>query len=720
MKPVASYADLSGFAESKANSHTLTLVVEGMRCAACAWQIESELNRLDQVQARVNLSTNRLVLQWQGSVDEGNALVAKAAALGFNFMPFEGDGRTQEDKKEEKYLLKCIAVAAFASGNIMLFSFALWTTSQAEMGIATRDLMQWASAIIALPAIIYSGRPYFYSAFNALSHLRTNMDVPISMAVLLATSMSLLETIRQGEYVYFDSSTMLLTLLLVGRYLDKKARGKARAAAQDMLAMLQGTATIVEKDTLRILPIRDLRPDMELLVAAGERIAADGIIITGVSEVDPSLITGETIPIAAKANDTLFAGMVNISAPLTLRVVAASQDSLLADIVKLMENSEQGQAKYVRVADKVAGYYTPVVHLLALVSFIGWLCAGLVWQQALMIATTVLIITCPCALGLAVPVVQVVASGRLFRQGMMLKSGDALERLATINTIVFDKTGTLTLGKPMLANEPSIARTHLQLAASLAAKSQHPLARALSESWKKDILPLEVIEEPGHGLRSFYAGKALRLGSRSWCGDTYAAPDDALEMWLNREGEAPIRFIFKDSLRLDAKETVEKLQKKYTVILLSGDRESVACSIANALGIKDYAAGVTPAGKSERITQLIAQGHKVLMVGDGLNDAPSLAAATVSMSPSSAIDITQNAADIVFQGEKLAPIVTAITIAVASQKLVKQNFALSFFYNILSIPLAVTGQVTPLMAALAMSASSLMVILNALRLNKTR
>jgi Cu2+-exporting ATPase len=712
-------ADVSHFVDHdvKDGSNRLYLMVDGMRCASCAWAIESALNSENNVNARINLSTKRLVVTWKGAAEKGNALVAKVTALGYRFTPFDAGAQKSAEASEEKFLLKCIAVSGFASGNIMLFSLALWFSSHDGMDVATRDMMHWVSGLIALPAIIYSGIPYYISAWNALRRGHTNMDVPISLAVILATAMSILETFRHGDYVYFDSATMLLFFLLIGRYLDKKARGQARAAAQDLLAMMQGFATIREGQTTRSIPIRDVMAGMQLVVAAGEKIAADGEVTSGISDVDTSLITGETIPQPVQTGTKLFSGTVNITAPIEVKVSAASEHSLLADIIRLMENAEQGQANYVRLADRVAHYYTPVVHILALAAFLGWLAAGMAWQPALMIATTVLIITCPCALGLAVPAVQVLASSRLFRQGMLLKSGDALERLAAIDTVVFDKTGTLTLGRPQLANRESISDHDLQLAASLAAHSRHPLSQAVAKAWQGNILPMAITEEPGKGLSATYEGETIQLGRRSWCGDDDAASDATLELWLAAEGSPPVRFTFTDMLRVDAKDVVAKLQQKgLHIVLLSGDRMEVVQSVAQTLGISDFAAAVTPIEKSARIKALSEQGRRVLMVGDGLNDAPSLASAYVSISPSSAIDITQNAADIVFQGEKLRAITEAYFIACASTKLVKQNFVLSIAYNIIAVPAAVLGYVTPLIAAVAMSSSSLIVVANAMRL----
>lgn len=715
--------DVTSYVETDAkdDSRRLYLIVDGMRCASCAWNIESALNAEPDVSARVNLSTKRLALRWKGDPARGNALLERAASLGFRFTPFDTTRQNNAEASEETFLLKCIAVSGFVTGNLMAFSLALWFSTQGSMGVGTRDLMHWVSALVGLPAVLYAGIPYYLSAYNALKHGRANMDVPITLAVLLATGMSLLETFRHGEYVYFDSSVMLLFFLLIGRYLDRKTRARARSTAQDLLAMMQGSATIREGSRLRVLPIREVTPGMRLLVAAGEKIAADGIIFAGSSDIDTGLITGETVPRRAEPGDRLFAGMINMSAPIDIDVSAASEHSLLSDIVRLMEKAEQGQATYVRLADRVARWYTPVVHILAASTFAGWLLAGLAWQKALLIATTVLIITCPCALGLAVPAVQVLASSRLFRRGMLLKSGDALERLAAIDTVVFDKTGTLTFGTPALANGGDIGERELQLAASMAAGSKHPLSRAVTAAWSGDLLPLAVQEQPGDGLCAAYEGQVLRLGRRGWCGGDSTDVDASLELWLAVEGLPPRRFTFEDQLRPDAKEVVQRLKDKgLRLMLLSGDREPVARAVAETLGIEEVAAGVTPLDKAARIQALAAQGRRVLMLGDGLNDAPSLTAAYVSMSPSSAMDITQNAADIVFQGNLLAPVTEAYGVARASIRLVRQNFALSFLYNALAIPLAVMGMVTPLIAAIAMSSSSILVVANAMRLNRVR
>ncbi|NBX74455.1 MAG: cadmium-translocating P-type ATPase [Alphaproteobacteria bacterium] len=692
------------------------LLVDGIRCAKCVFQIENTLNQQPHVNAKLTMSTRRLVVEWQGDAARGNDLAHQLHSMGYATKPFESVLADETDQSHEKFLLRCMTVAGFASGNMMLLSVALWTTTAAEMGEATRALMHWVSALIALPTVLYAGRPFYQSAWAALKNKRTNMDVPISVALVLTSAMSVFEILHHGQHAYFDSVVMLVFLLLIGRYLDQRVRGKARAAAESLLQMLSGTATVISHGVHQLLPIRQLQEGMMLHVAAGEKIAADGVVEEGASQLDASLLTGESHYQDIEAGSAVVGGMINLSAPIVVRVTKATDDSLLAQVVRLMEKAEQGNAHYVRLADKIARYYTPVVHVLALATFLGWVFAGMAWQQALLIAATVLIITCPCALGLAVPVVQVVASTQLFKRGILLKSGDALERLATITKVFFDKTGTLTLGQPALQNRADIPPDRLLLAAAMARHSQHPLSQALHAFDGGAHQKISVTEHQGLGLQAVIDGRIVKLGSRKFCQIT-AEADQKLELWLTQEGAPPQRLIFADHLRPDAAATCYHLTaEKLSPALLSGDRQSVVARTAADVGIDDYAAELTPLHKVEKIEACHRRGEKTLMVGDGLNDAAALTAAFVSMSPATALDITQNAADIVFQGQSLSAVTVALHVARRAQALVKQNFVISLAYNMLAVPLAMAGQVTPLVAAVAMAASSIAVVLNAQRL----
>jgi Cu2+-exporting ATPase len=693
-------------------------MVDGLHCAACVWLIEAALARMPGVTwARVNLSTRRLVIKWRAGEADANELVGRIEAFGYRLVPYDPARLGSGTSAAEKALLRALAVAGFAAANIMLLSISVWAGS--DMGAATRGLMHWISALIAIPAIGYAGRPFFHSALTAMRAGRVNMDVPISLAVILATGMSLWETMNGGTHVYFDSATALLFFLLIGRYLDSRARGQARSTIEHMLALAGRPVAVIGRDgARRSIQPGDARPGMTALVAAGERIGVDGHVAEGVSDVDTGLINGETLPTPVRHGDPVYAGMVNLTAPLRIKVSTAGTGTLLAEIVEMMEAAEQSRASYVRLADRAARLYAPVVHTLALATFVGWVSLTAVgWQTALLHAIAVLIITCPCALALAVPAVQVVACGRLLKRGILLKSGTALERLAQADTAVFDKTGTLTEGRLELVEPSRYNAADLRLAASMAVGSRHPLARALVRATSLVPIADGVREVPGRGLTMSTADGEVRLGSGSFCGVPEGASGRQLEAWLSRPGAPPIRFVFSDRVRSDAATVIRHLRDRgIAPSLLSGDRPQVVSRLARRLGLDDWRAACDPGEKVRHMRNLRRGGRSVLMVGDGLNDAPALAAANVSMSPSSAADISQNAADIVFQGVRLAPVVDAIDVARRAQELVRQNFAFAVLYNSLTIPLAVLGLVTPLVAALAMSTSSLIVVGNALRL----
>lgn len=703
--------------------HHLNLMVDGIHCAACVWLIETLLQRNSAVlQARVNMTTRRLRLSWQGDVSDIEDIIRPVMQLGYRLIPFDPAALEQATTSRNKELLRCLAVAGFAAGNVMLLSVSVWAGYFQGMGGATRDLFHWISALIALPAAAYAGLPFYRSALGAIRNRRVNMDVPISLGVILALGMSLAQTIRGEPHAYFDSAITLLFFLLIGRYLDGHARGQARSAAEHLLSLNARSITVIEPDgTRRLIAPQKATPGMIVLAAAGERIGIDGKVIDGQSDVDTSIITGESIPVLSRPGTTVFAGTTNISAPLRIEVTATGGNTLLSEIVRLMENAEQRRARYVAIADRVAKAYAPVVHTLSLATFIGWwLIGGIGWQDALMNAIAVLIITCPCALALAVPVVQVIATGRLLRAGILVKSATALERLTKITGIIFDKTGTLTTGKPELVGEPQ--QDKLMLAAGMAANSNHPLSRALVRAAGTVTPQPNVTEQAGLGLMMQGPAGPIRLGSRAFCdvAENADVPSDITgpELWLSEPGIAPTRFVFRDTMRSDAPEVIDTLRTRgFEMTLLSGDRESTVRQLAETLGITSWMARMSPTEKANHIQVRADRGNHDLMVGDGINDAPALAAAHASISPATAAEISQNAADIVFQGDRLGAVIEAIDVARKADRLVRQNFALSFAYNVITIPLAVSGFVTPLFAAIAMSSSSLIVIANALRLH---
>ncbi|QWW70821.1 cation-translocating P-type ATPase [Rhizobium sp. WYJ-E13] len=699
----------------------LDLSVPDVHCGACISTIERALSALPYVRkARVNLTSRRVSCVYAEEMDnkavDPTGITTAISATGYRvhlFAPL-----APENDKTKNQLLLAVGVAGFAAANIMLLSVSVWSGADA----ATRDMFHWISAMIAAPALIYSGRFFFRSAWNALKSGRTNMDVPISLAVTLSYAVSLWETMHHGEHAWFDATVSLLFFLLIGRTLDHIMREKARAAINGLARLAPRGALVVAADgSRRYVAIEEIVVGDEIAVAAGDRIPVDGIVASGESDLDLSIVTGESRPVAVNPGTEIHSGAMNLTGSLTVRATKLARNSLLAEIIGLMEAAEGGRARYRRIADRAAALYSPAVHLLALVSFLAWGIIGGDWKQAMLVGVAVLIITCPCALGLAVPVVQVVAAGELFRRGVMVKDGSALERLAEIDAVAFDKTGTLTLGQPRLVRTEADNIGSIAIAAALAQHSRHPLSQSLARHADLAEQFERVVEVAGGGLEAARGDLVYRLGNASFaCGKAETATSDSplSEVVLSANGVALARFFFDDTLRPGAGEAVADLESAgLQTLIFSGDRQSVVDSTARSLGVDRALGALTPKQKVEACEALQEEGRRVLMVGDGINDAPALAAAHVSMAPSSASDIGRQAADLVFFNERLDAVPDAIQIARRSAALIRQNFALAIGYNILAVPIAIAGLATPLIAAVAMSTSSIIVVTNALRLN---
>ena len=698
--------------------HSLTLAVDGLHCGACVWLIETALgHEPNVVQSRVNLTTRRLQLGWTGDGADGGRLVGVVEKLGYRLVPFDAARLAAASDRTGRELIWAMAVAGFAAGNVMLLSIAIWIGENQGMGPAVRDAMHLVSALIALPAIAYAGRPFFRAAWGAVRAGSTNMDVPISVGVILVTMLSLFETLAGAGDAYFDSACTLLFFLLIGRVMDHRARGRARATAEQLLALRHSDVTVITQDgTTEQRAAASVAPGTRILVAMGSRIGVDGVVELGSAPLDTSLVTGESLPVLAAPGTAVFAGTINLGASLTVLCTASGAGTLLAECVRLIEVAESRRGRFVELADRVARRYAPTVHLVALLTFLGWWVFGhATFEHALLTACAVLIITCPCALALAVPAVQVLATQVLFQRGILLKSATALERLAKVDAVVFDKTGTLTVPLPELVADPTRDPADLVAAAQLAAGSRHPLARALLAASGPVVAASAVRELPGRGME---LGET-RLGSSHFVGVVNPSSADGPELWLGRPNRAPIRFQFAEALRPRARETIAALVRmRIATRVLSGDRRASVSAVAGQCGISAWQGECTPVDKFTAIEALRKAGHQVLMVGDGLNDAPSLAAASVSMSPASAAELSQTMADVVFQGSGLDAVSETIIVACRAQAIMRGNIALAIGYNVLMVPLAMAGLVTPWLAAAAMSSSSLLVLGNSWRVRK--
>ncbi|MDX0641560.1 cadmium-translocating P-type ATPase [Sinorhizobium medicae] len=694
------------------------LTLPDVHCAACIAAVERALRKISGVElARVNLSSRRVTINWRGNDDESSDFAAELAKIGYasHLASIEEDGQDPVLSS----LLKALAVAGFSAMNIMILSVSVWSGADP----ATRHAFHLISAALALPAIVYSGRVFYRSAWEALRHGRTNMDVPISVGVLLAFALSVYDTLHNAAYAYFDASTSLLFVLLAGRTLDHLMRGRARSAVGALERLAPRGANVIRADgAIDYVPLSEIKPGMHLLVAAGERVPVDGVVVKGASELDCSLVSGESAWKRAEPGSALQAGVMNVGNPLTLLATVSADGSFLAEMTRMMEAAESGRSTYRRIADRAASLYAPVVHGVALLSMFGWFYGTGDLHKSVTIAIAVLIITCPCALGLAVPMVQVVAARRLFERGIMARDGSAFERLNDIDTVLFDKTGTLTLGEMRLVNAGDLQPRLLSLAAAMARVSRHPASTAIALAGAgRHTAPVEfdsLEEVHGCGIEGRAGDAVYRLGRPSWASNaTQVDLETSSATVLSKDGETTAVFAFEESVRPGARELVQTLRSAgVSVRIFSGDRSAAVSSIAGQLEIEAFSAELLPDEKVEAIRALAAKGRKVLMIGDGLNDAPALAAAHVSIAPSSATDVGRSASDFVFLGQSLLAVRDIILTAARADVLIRQNFAMAIAYNVVSVPFAIAGLVTPLAAALAMSLSSIVVVGNALRL----
>lgn len=689
----------------------ILLSLPGIHCAGCIGGVERALASISGVSSsRVNLTSKRVAISLSDDMGdvEPEALVHILAAAGYEALPLDASMlSSQKADATGRALLLKLAVAGFAMMNVMLFSVAVWSGASH----ATQVMFHWLSAVIAVPALIFSAQVFVGSAWTALRVGRLNMDVPISLAIILAACLSVYETAHGRDQVYFDAALSLTFFLLVGRYLDHRTRFAARSASQELSALEVPRAILMVNGARQNVDVSNLQVGDEILVVAGMRIPVDGLVLTGTSDLDRSLLTGESRPISATIGATLASGELNLTAPLTIKVTAIGQNTTLRRMAAMVEVAEATRNRYTALADRAARIYAPAVHLLALVTFIGWMLVSGDAGHAVRVAISVLIITCPCALGLAAPAVITAATGRLFRKGLLIKDGTALERLAEVDSVVFDKTGTLTIGHARLEFDSMDAET-LGVLAALCQSTNHLVSQAITSALPTNIEPVaisDIREVPGCGIEATWQGQTLRLGKADWVG---AQTSPAL-----RIGDQPVITLgFFETLRDGAAETITALNKAgLEPQILSGDSQAATTRLAEKLDGIPAIGDVTPDGKYQAIQKQTDQGRHVLMVGDGLNDTAALTAAYVSISPASALDASRAASDIVILGQSLREIPEAIRVAQSARRRILENFVIAAGYNMVAVPVAVLGYASPLSAAIAMSVSSITVLLNALR-----
>ncbi len=699
------------------------LAVPTIHCAGCINAIEKTLMSTPGVLfARVNLTTRRVRIQWDSTAQQPDLFDAIKQA-GFKAHVTENT-RSDAGNDELQTHIRALAVAGFAAGNVMMLSLSVWSGADEN----TRHLLHLLSAAIAVPALLFSSRIFFASAWRALRVGRTNMDVPICVGIVITVLLSLFDTSTGGEQVYFDAAIMLVFLLLIGRTLETRMRAKAKRTVDD-LARLQPTMAQIESadgQSSVATPVQQVLRDDLIIIDADQRVPVDCTIVSGTSTIDMSLVNGESAPTRVSEGNVLYSGCLNLNGRLRARVVNDVDESFLAQIQRQIDEAETQKGRYQQMADQIVRYYTPFVHIAALLGFLSWMAYSGDWHRAITVGVAVLIITCPCALGLAVPIARVIAAHQLIKQGVLMKEGSALERLALVETVIFDKTGTLTTGQPRLQLAASqFDRQSLSIAQELCQCAEHPYAKAVARyqprlaSATHHTTWQEWAEVPGEGIAARRGSDIYRFGRAAWALNESTEPADTIDgenslSVLCKNTQQLATFAFDDTVRSDARQTIDRLRDQgLSVELLSGDVIGPASSVAAALNITKFQANAKP---SDKLNWVQTHDAQVLMIGDGINDTPSLAAASVSMAPGTGADMTRKMADFVLLNNRLMAIPDAIAIARQARRIVAQNLALAVGYNVVALPLALTGLVTPLLAAIAMSVSSVLVIGNSLRL----
>ncbi|MGB2972557.1 MAG: heavy metal translocating P-type ATPase [Candidatus Competibacter sp.] len=709
------------------------LMMEGIVCAACVWLNERHVSRLPGVlEFRVNYSTHRASVRWDERQIRLSEILAAISAIGYLAHPF--DPRRQEAllKRERTAALRRLAVAGLGSMQVMMLAVGLYAGDYQGMEDWIRAFLRWVCLILAVPVVAYSAQPFYQSAWRDLRRWQLGMDVPVSLAIVTAFAASVWYTWRGGGEVYYDSVTMFVFFLLAGRFLEMSARHKAGQISEALVRMLPACATRLDAaGGEQVVPIAELTPGDRVLVRPGETIPADGRVVEGASKVDESLLTGESLPLPRGVGETLIGGAVNVESPLVMQVEKIGSDTVLSAIVRLLDRAQAEKPRLAMLADRIAGWFVAVLLVVAGAVLLAWW-ASSDFDTAFRITLAVLVVTCPCALSLATPTAIVAATGALTRLGLLTTRGHALESLARADQIIFDKTGPLTYGRPRLvAVEPVgglAAERCLALAAALERGSEHPVGRALVEAAGSAVPnATELKNTPGSGVAGWIEGRRYRVGRSDFVTGSKTEPSlerrdfDASGTWVALGDESGLLawLHLADRLRPGAADAVAALQRRgLAVELLSGDRPEAVAHIARAVGITAAKGRMSPQDKLERLRHLQKQGRIVAMIGDGVNDAPVLAAAQVSLAMGGGTQLAHATADMILLSERLEHLVSGVDTARKTLTVMRENFAWAIGYNLIALPLAAGGWLTPWMSALGMSFSSLLVVVNALRLRQ--
>lgn len=715
------------FVHSEDNVESVSLSIDGITCAACAWLIEHKVKQLAGVsQVLVNSTTQRAMISWDKRKVKLSDILGQISRIGYQAAPYQVDEQELNNKLNSRKFLLRLGLAGFATMQVMMFALALYTGYFTDLDVQYRDYFRWVSMIFATPVVLYSAQPFYFSAIRILLSGKLNMDVSVSIAIGGAYTASCFATVNGTGEVYFESVSMFTFFLLLGRYFEQKARQKASVSSSNLHKLVPLTAHLVTENGQEEIPAKKLRLNDVILVKPGEMVAADGVVIEGHTNINEAMLTGEQMPIEKQQDQQVYAGTINVDQPIKVKVTALGQDQLVAEIIRLQELASNTKPAIALLADKLSRYFSGTILTIATMTY-------LVWQQispedAFWVTLSVLVATCPCALALATPTAVTCATAIFTRLGIITRKAGVFEKLPQIKHVVFDKTGTLTCGTLSIGQTQCMAdltKTQaLAIAAALETGSRHPIAAAFALFADNTLVAEQVHHEVGFGVRGRIEGTDYLIGNAVFTGARIDTQDPTQKIWLarsaNEQLEVLASFEIQDNIRQDSKATIEILkQQGCRISIASGDSSGHVHQLAKELGIEDVHSGLTPAGKLALVTKL-QQHTRVAMFGDGINDAPVLAGADLSVAMGSGSAIAKNSADLILLGDHLSRFTQAVAVAKLTTQIIKQNLAWALGYNTLILPLAVTGHVAPYIAAIGMSASSLIVVGNSLRLLRVK
>jgi Cu2+-exporting ATPase len=725
LKQYLNYDDPSVQQEFVANTDhrcEALLSIDGISCAACAWLIEKHVMALDGIeQLDVNSGTHRATLRWHPAQITLSTILTTIHQLGYRAAPFSPDQQESYYDSQLKSYLQRIGVAGLASMQVMMFAIALYSDLLGDMAIAYRDYFRWVSLLMATPVLLYSAQPFYQAAWRSIRGKILTMDVPVSLALLGTYGASAMATITGMGDVYFESVSMFTLLLLVGRMLELRARRHASLASANMLKLVPQMAQRVnDQGALETVPSKNLKVGDRVRLLPGETSPCDGQVIEGHSELDESILTGESMPVEKTIGSIVYTASINHLSPLTLQVTATHQQTLMATILRLMNKAHNEKPEIATFTDKIARYFVTALLLIATMTYSYWHLQGN--PEAFWITIAVLVATCPCALSLATPTALTVATSRLSRMGLLIKRGHVLEQLAELQHVVSDKTGTLTQGKlticDVVRSSPYRLEKILGWSAALEAHTSHPIKHAFDQyASGESATSVEVLT--GLGVQGVVAKHHLQIGSPTFTATQPSPRQGFVELIVKVDSQLAARIYLSDPLKTDAKKFADLLrQSNIQLSILSGDTASQVADIAQQLGHVDFKAGALPQDKLLWLQELQGTSPKLLMLGDGVNDAPVLASAPLSIAIGQGSDLAKVSADAILLGSTLAPLANAIKLSRQCRNIIHQNLAWALGYNSIILPLAVSGWVTPYIAVIGMSASSFLVLANSLRLNK--